>query len=55
MSNFRMYNVFLKTENLVVVTTGDIASEEKQDLLGAEEIRRAIVNEFFKSVQLRKK
>ena len=33
--------------NLVVVTTGDVASEEiKQDLLGVAEIGKTIVNEF---------
>ncbi|KAK2554918.1 hypothetical protein P5673_023601 [Acropora cervicornis] len=47
MSHFRRYDVFRKTENLVVVTTGDVASDEiKQDLLGAEEIGKTIVNEF---------
>ena len=47
MSHFRKYDLFRKTENLVVVTTGDVASEEiKQDLLGAEEIGKTIVNEF---------
>ena len=47
MSHFRRYDVFRKTENLVVVTTGYVASEEiKQDLLGAEEIGKTIVNEF---------
>ena len=47
MSDFRKYDLFRKTENLVVVTTGDVASEEiKQDLLGAEEIGKTIVNEF---------
>ena len=33
--------------NLVVVTTGDVASEEiKQDLLGVKEIGKTIVIEF---------
>ena len=55
MSHFRTYDVFRKTENLVVVTTGDVASEEiKQDLLGAEEIGNTIVNEFVQ-VRLIKK
>ena len=44
--------MYFVKENLVVVTTGDVASEEvKQDLLGAEE---AIVNEFVQ-VRLIKK
>ena len=55
MSHFRRYDVFRKTENLVVVTTGDVASDEvKQDLLGAEEIGKTIVNEFVQ-VRLIKK
>lgn len=55
MSHFRRYDVFRKTENLVVVTTGDVASEEiKQDLLGAEEIGKTIVDEFVQ-VRLIKK
>ena len=33
--------------NLVVDTTGDVASEEiKHDLLGVEDIGKTIVNEF---------
>ena len=36
-SQFSKYEVFRQTENLVVITTGDVASEEvKQDLLEAE-------------------
>ena len=55
MSHFRRYDVFRRTENLVVVTTGDVASEEiKQDLLEAEEIGKTIVNEFVQ-VRLIKK
>jgi len=43
-SHFTRYDVFRLTENLVVVTTGDVASEEiKQDLLAAEEIGKTIV------------
>ena len=55
MSHFRRCDVFRKTENLVVVTTGDVASEEiKQDLPGAEEIGKTIMNEFVQ-VRLIKK
>ena len=47
MSHFRRCNLFRKTEKLVVVTAGDVASEEiKQDSLGVEEIGKTIVNEF---------
>ena len=55
MSHFRRYDVFRKTENLVVVTTGDVASEEtKQDLLGAEEIGKTIVNDFVQDRLIKK-
>ena len=43
--------------NLVVVTTGDVASEEiKQDLLGVEEIGNTIVrsNEFVQVMLIKK-
>ena len=41
--------------NLVVVTTGDVASEEiKQDMLGGKEIGKTIVIEFVQ-VRLIKK
>ena len=46
-SHFGRYDVFHETENLVVVTTGDMASEDiKKDLLGAEGIGKTIVKEF---------
>ena len=55
MPHFRGYDVLRKTKNLVVVTTGDVASEQiGQDLLGAEEIGKTIVNEFVQ-VRLIKK
>ena len=55
MSHFKRYDVFRKTENLVVVTPGDVASDEiKQDLLVAEEIGKTILNEFVQ-VRLIKK
>ena len=41
--------------NLVVVTTGDVASEEiKQDLLGVEEIGNTIINEFVQVMLIKK-
>lgn len=41
---FTRYEVFRRTENLVAVTTGDVASEEnKHDLLGTEEIGKTVV------------
>ena len=44
---FTKYEVFRQAENLVSVTTGDVASEEiRHDLLGAEEIGKTIVKEF---------
>ena len=47
MSHFRRCDLFRKTEKLVVITAGDVASEEiKQDSLGVEEIGKTIVNEF---------
>lgn len=54
-SHFGRYDLFRRTENLVVVTTGDVASEEiKQDLLGAEEIGKTIVNEFVNARLIKK-
>ena len=46
-SRFNRFQIFRQTENLVVVTTGDVANEEiKEDLLSAEENGKNIVNEF---------
>ena len=54
-SLFRRYDVFRETGNLVVVTTGDVASEEiKQDLLKAEEIGKTIVKEFVQARIIKK-
>ena len=48
MSQFSKYEVFRQTENLVVITTGDVASEEvKQDLLEAEKKGERKLQEFI--------
>lgn len=47
-SQFSKYEVFRQTENLVVITTGDVASEEvKQDLLEAEKKGERKLQEFI--------
>lgn len=54
-SHFGRYDVFRETENLVVITTGDVASEDiKKDLLGAEGIGKTIVKEFVEARLIKK-
>ena len=54
-SCFTKYEVFRPAENLVSVTTGDVASEEiRHDLLGAEEIGKTIVKEFVQDRLIKK-
>ena len=54
-SCFMKYEVFRQAENLVSVTTGDVASEEiRHDLLGAEEIGKTIVKEFVQDRLIKK-
>ena len=54
-SCFTKYDVFRQAENLVSVTTGDVASEEiRHDLLGAEEIGKTIVKEFVQDRLIKK-
>lgn len=54
-SHFGRYDVFRETENLVVITTGDVANEDiKKDLLGAEGIGKTIVTEFVKARLIKK-
>ena len=46
-SQFKKYDVFRHTTDLVAVTTGDVASAEiKEDLLEAEETGKAAMKEF---------
>jgi hypothetical protein len=46
-SQFKKYEVFRHTTNLVAVTTGDVASAEiKDDLLEAEETGKAVMQSF---------
>ena len=46
-SQFKKYNVFRHTTDLVAVSTGDVASAEiKEDLLEAEETGKAAIKEF---------
>ena len=46
-SQFKKYDVFRHTTDLVAVTTGDVASAEiKEDLLEAEETGKAAIKEF---------
>ena len=55
MSCFQRYEVFRPTENLLAVTTGDVASEEiKHDLLGAEEVGKTVVREFVEGRLIKK-
>ena len=55
MSCFTRYEVFHQTENLVAVTTGDVAREEiKSDLLGTEEIGKTVVKEFVQDRLIKK-
>ena len=55
MSCFRRYEVFRQTENLVAVTTGDVASEGfKRDLLRTEEIGKTVVKEFVQDRLIKK-
>ena len=54
-SCFTRYEVFHQTENLVAVTTGDVAREEiKSDLLGTEEIGKTVVKEFVQDRLIKK-
>ena len=54
-SFFTKYEVFRQAENLVSVTTGDVASEEiRHDLLGAEEIGKTIVKKFVQDRLIKK-
>ena len=54
-SCFTKYEVFRQVENLVPVTTGDVASDEiRHDLLGAEEIGKTIVKEFVQDRLIKK-
>ena len=55
MSCFQRYEVFRPKENLVAVTTGDVASEEiKHDLLPAEEVGKTVVREFVEGRLIKK-
>ena len=46
-SQFKKYDVFRHTTDLVAFTTGDVASAEiKEDLLEAEETGKAAIKEF---------
>ena len=54
-SCFARYEVFRQAENLVSVTTGDVASEEiKHDLLGTEETGKTVIKEFVQHRLIKK-
>ena len=54
-AQFMKYEVFWCTSDLVVVTTGDVASNAiKQDLLGIEEIGKKVIKEFVETRLIKK-
>lgn len=54
-AQFTKYEVFRCTSDLVVVTTGDVASAAiKQDLLGIEEIGKKVIKEFVETRLIKK-
>ena len=54
-AQFTKYEVFRCTSDLVVVTTGDVASNAiKQDLLGVEEIGKKVIKEFVETRLIKK-
>ena len=54
-AQFTKYEVFRCTSDLVVVTTGDVASNAiKQDLLGIEEIGKKVIKEFVETRLIKK-
>ena len=54
-AQFTKYEVFRCTSDLVVVTTGDMASTAiKQDLLGIEEIGKKVIKEFVETRLIKK-
>ena len=54
-AQFMEYEVFRCTSDLVVVTTGDVASNAiKQDLLGVDEICKKVVKEFVETRLIKK-
>ena len=54
-AQFTKYVVFRCTSDLVVVTTGDVASNViKQDLLGVEEIGKEVIKEFVETRLIKK-
>ena len=54
-AQFTEYEVFRCTSDLVVVTTGDVASNAiKQDLLGVEEIGKEVIKEFVETRLIKK-
>lgn len=54
-AQFTKYEVFRCTSDLVVVTTGDVASNAiKQDLLGVEENGKKVIKEFVETRLIKK-
>ena len=54
-AQFTKYKVFRCTSDLVVVTTGDVASNAiKQDLLGIKEIGKKVIKEFVETRLIKK-